>query len=335
MLLTCLQGQDESTAAVVVGGLADDTAGELTGHSLGAGHDAQVGAAEAQGHAQRLAFADSHISAILAGGLQQAQGDGVAAHDSLCAHFVGSCHHSVHVFDDAVVVGALDVNSSGLLVEGCLQSLHIGSTVHSGDDHNGNIAAAAVGLDDLDGLGISSAGDNDGGTLSLLAHENCLSSGHSAVVDGSVGHVHAGQFTDLSLILKDGLQNALADLSLVGGVSSQELFLGSHGLHNGRDIVVVSTCAAEDAAELLVLTGHSSDLLANFQLAHAFGDVQLLKQSLLRHDAVQLVHGGQADGLQHFLPLFPGCGNIAAHIMPPQLRRRLRSPLRPAVPRYR
>ena len=319
----------------MVGGLADDTAGELTGHSLGAGHDAQVGAAEADGHAQRLAFADSHVSAILAGGLQQAQGDGVGTHDSLGTHLVGGCHHSVHVFDDAVVVGALNVDSSGLLGEGCLQSLQVGGAVCCGDDHNGNAAACAVGLDDLDGLGVCTAGDHDGGALSLLAHEHCLSSSHSAVVDGCVGHIHAGQLTDLGLILKDGLQHALADLSLVGGVCGHELFLGSHSLHDGRDIVVICTSAAEDAAELLVLIGHCGDLLGHFQLAHAFGDVQLLEQSLLGHDAVQLVHGGQADGLKHFLPLFPGCGNIAAHIMPPQLQRRLRSPLRPAVPRYR
>ena len=71
-----------------------------------AGHKAQVGAAEGQGHAQRLAFAHGDVRPVFSGGLQQAQGDGVDPHDDLGPGLMGGGHDGVHVLQHPVVVGA-------------------------------------------------------------------------------------------------------------------------------------------------------------------------------------------------------------------------------------
>ena len=226
---------------------------------------------------------------------------------------MGGRHDGIHVFQHAIVVGALDIDGSGSPVQRRLDGGGVGGAAVGRHHDHGHFPALAVGLDDRDGLGICCPGDDHGRALALLAHEHGFRRRHSAVIDRRIGHVHAGQLAHLGLILKDRLQHALADLRLIGGVSGQKFFLGRHRLHDGGDIVAVSPGAPEHRGEHPVLCSQLGHLLAHLQLAQALRQIQALHPDALRDHVEQLVGGGQTDGLEHGLPLFPGGGNVAAH----------------------
>ena len=182
---------------------------------------------------------------------------------------------------------------------------------------------------------MGSAGDQSHLALTVTAHGNSFSSGGSTVVNGSIGNVHTGQLADHGLVLENGLQNTLAHLSLIGSVSSQELFLSRNVLDDAGDVVVISTGATQNGGEYAVLIGHSGHCTAHFQLAHALGDLQIaiLQQHFSGDVLVQFAVILQADGLQHFKPFLLGGRNITCHINPPwSWPRRLQ---RPAVPQKR
>ena len=252
------------------------------------------------------------------------------------ALFVGGGHYGVHVLDDPVEVGALDVDGGGVVGDGGLQGLDVGGAALGGDHGDGDLAALAVGFHHPDHLGVDGAGEDHGALFALLAHEYRFGGGGSAVVHRGVGHVHAGELAHLGLILENGLVHALADLSLVGRVGRQELLLGGDGLHDGGDKVAVSSGPPENALEGPVLLGQAGHDPAHLQLAQALGQIQVLDPDGLGDHVIELVDGGQADGLEHGLPLFPRGGNVAGHgVTPPQRPRRPRRRRRPAAPRCR
>ena len=97
--------------------------------------------------------------------------------------------------------------------------------------------------------------------------------GGGPVVNRGIGSIHAGDLTDHSLVLKDGLEDALADLRLVRGVGGQELLFGGDALDNGGDVVVVGARTAEDGGEDGVFPCHFCHHPADFQFGFAGGDV--------------------------------------------------------------
>ena len=89
VLLPGLEGENVGPAAVVVGGLAHDAAGQLPGEGGGGRHEAQVGTAEAQRHAQGLSLAHGDVGTALPRRLENSHGDGVDPHDKFGTGSVG------------------------------------------------------------------------------------------------------------------------------------------------------------------------------------------------------------------------------------------------------
>ena len=335
MLFSGLQAQHIGAAAFGVRGLAHDAAGQLAHVLFGGGHVAQIGATGCQRQAQRLTLAHGDVRAAVTGRFHDGQRDGVAAHDIHGARLMDGGAQRLRVLEQAVEVGLLHIEGGGIRRQHLPQGVGVGLAVLFGNDAQLVAGAVAVGADGVDHVGMGGGGHQRHPALAVTAHGGGLGGGGGAVVHGGVGHVHAGEHADHGLILKDGLQQALAHLRLIGGVGRQEFFLGGNVLDDAGDIVVVGAGAPEDHVVHPVLRRHGADGAARLQLAHAGGDLQRPVQiHLRRHIAVQLTEGGQADGLQHLLPLRRRGGDIAAHISPPA-RRRLRKRRRPAAPRCR
>ncbi len=99
-------------------------------------------------------------------------------------------------------------------------------------------------------------------------HDDRLGHGCSAIVVGGVGHLHARQGTDHALVLKDGLQGALAHLGLVGRVGGVELGAARYMLHHAGHEMVVGPCAQEASVvvEVGVLLAHGLQFGQNLHL---------------------------------------------------------------------
>ena len=183
---------------------------------------------------------------------------------------------------------------------------------------------------------MGAGGDVSLRALAVLAHGDRLGRGGRAVVVRRVRDVHAGQLTDHGLELKRALQNALADLRLIGGVAGDKLFAGGDGFDDRRDEVAVGARAAKNGLEDLVLFGHGGDGLAYLKLAQALGDVQPAapQEHFLRDGLVQPFQAVDPDGGEHFFPFRSRGGNVRAHVNPPA-RSALRKRRHPAAPQCR
>ena len=242
---------------------------------------------------------------------------------------------SLGILELAEEVGLLHIEGSNLGGEHFLQSLRIRLAVlhrHHTQLVTGTVAVSAYGVD---GVGMGRAGDKGHPAPAVTAHGGSLGGGGSSVIHGGVGHIHARQLADHGLVLKDRLQKALAHFRLIGRIRREELLLGGNILDDGGDVVVVGACAAKHRGIHPVLLRHGGHGAADIQLAHPVGDLQrLMQEHLLRHIPKKLPCAGNAHGTEHFLPLRPGRGNIAAHISPPRCKRPRRR-RRPAAPRCR
>ena len=267
MLLARGQRQHVANLAVHILRLADDAAGELSRHGGRCGHKAEERAAERRVEAEGLTVADGDIRAHRARRGQNGAGDGVHAHDELCARGVDDLTGRLRVFNLAEVVRLLEVEARGVIAERFLERVEISSAVLCGDDKKLGIRGEAVGLHDLDDLRMGAGGDVSLRALAVLAHGDRLGRGSRAVVVRGVGDVHAGQLADHRLEFKRTLQHTLADLRLIGGVAGDKLFAGGDGFDDRRDEVAVGARAAKNGLEDLVLFGHGGDGLAHLKLA--------------------------------------------------------------------
>ena len=322
VLLPGLQAQDVGPAALVVGGLTHDAAGELAHELVGGGHVAQVRAAAAQRQTQRLPLAHGDVRAAVPGGLHNGQGDGVAAHDVPGTRLVHQLAQGLGVLELAEEVGLLHIEGSNAVVQHLPQGVHIGPAVLHRHHTQLVAGAVAIGADGVDGVGVGRAGDQGHPALALPAHGRRLGGGGGPVIHGGVGHVHAGELADHGLILEDRLQKPLAHLRLIGGIGRQKLLLGGDVLDDGGNVVVIGPRAPQNGGVGAVFGGHGGHRPGGLQLAHAVGDVQRLpQQHLLRHVPVQVHDILQPHGAEHLLPLGLGGGDIAAHAQPSSVQK--------------
>ena len=264
-------GESEHVAhiAVHVVGLPHDAARELAEHGLVCGHIAQVRPTEGKVQPQGLGLAHGHVRAALAGGLHDRQGDGVTPHDVLGPGGVDALADGFRILDAAEEVGLLDIDAGDVRAQRGLEGLHIRAPVPGGDHLQLRAGAEAVGAHDGDGLGIRAGGDQGLVPFPVPAHGQGLGGGGGAVVDGGVGDLHARQGANHGLILKNRLQNALADLRLIGGVGGDQLLAADDALHHGGDEVAVCPRAPEDGAVDPVLGGHGLQGPADLQFTEA------------------------------------------------------------------
>ena len=114
------------------------------------------------------------------------------------------------------------------------------------------------------------------------------------------------------------LQDPLADLSLVRGVSGLEIFFGKHALDHCWNVMVVRAGATEDVWEDLILFRDRCDDAAGFELTLAFWQVERCFQlHIFRDDAEHVVKRIVAAGFEHLLTFFVGIRHIAAHRVSP------------------
>ena len=118
VLLAGRERQHEAALAVGVDGLARDPARHLADMLFAAGEQADVGAAEVEADADRLAFADHDVGAHFAGRLEQAERDRLGHHhDQQRALGVGGVGERLEVGDPAEDVGILHHHRAGLAVD--------------------------------------------------------------------------------------------------------------------------------------------------------------------------------------------------------------------------
>ena len=109
MLLARREGQDEAALALGVDRLAAQPAGHLTDVLLAAGEQAEIGPAELEPVADRLAFADDDVGPHLAGRADQPERDRFGHDgDQQRAGGVGGLGERRQVGDMAENVGVLD-----------------------------------------------------------------------------------------------------------------------------------------------------------------------------------------------------------------------------------
>jgi hypothetical protein len=113
--------------------------------------------------------------------------------------------------------------------------------------------------------------------------------------------------------LEDGLQRALGDLGLVGGVAGQKLRPLDQVVHRRRDVVAIGARAAEegDRAGGRVPGGQRRQRALHLQLALVRRQIDRLgEQHLGRHRGEQRLHGRRPDGAQHLAAVGVGEGEI-------------------------
>ena len=87
---------------------------------------------------------------------------------------------------------------------------------------------------------MNATGNQNLGTPGLaMGHNHSISCRRSAVVNGSVSYIHAGQATDQALEFEDSLQCALTGFGLVRSVSGEVLRARGNMPNNGGDKMAV------------------------------------------------------------------------------------------------
>ena len=224
---------------------------------------------------------------------------------------MGHLGQSGPVLQQTVEVGLLDVYAGGLVIH---QTSEVGAAVlHRGHYHLG-ARAEAVGFNGGDDVGVSGAGHHGFCPLPVPAHGNALRRGGGPVIHRGVGCVHAGELADHGLELEDGLQHALADLRLIGGVGGDKLLLGGDAAHRGGDIVVIGPGSPQDGGKTDVLSRQIFYGQADLQLAFGLRKVQrTVDVHFVGHVPIQVPGAGQPQGLILPPPLLRGGGQVAAH----------------------
>ncbi len=157
-------------------------------------------------------------------------------------------------------------------------------------------------------MGVDGAGNEHLAAAGHGAGRQCrLGQGGGPVVEGGVGRLHAGKAADEGLVLKNRLQQALADLGLVRGVSGVKLAPPHHVLHHGGDEVIVDA-GAEEAGMVLqvhVLRRQRAQMGPQLHLRERRRQLKpvFFQADLCRQFVKELLHRGGADGGQHLPPL--------------------------------
>src|SRR5205085_9283678 len=155
VLLAGRQGQYETAAALGVQGLPAEAPGHLADELLAGGEEADIGAAEVQGVADRLAFGDDDVRPHGAGRFQQAERDGLGDDDDQEGPGrMGGFGDVSDVGGGAEDVGGLDDDTGGLGVDGA--------------DHRGLVVDGGLLGDGLD-AGHMSGGLNGAGIVRVQA----------------------------------------------------------------------------------------------------------------------------------------------------------------------
>gem|GEM_PF-2606201 len=297
VLLAGLEGQAVGGCTVGVHAHAHDASGQLALEPMGHGHEAGVGAAEEERHAQALGASDGDVSALCTGLGEQGEGQRVGVDGSQATTLVDSGDRGGQVHDGAAGSRGRQHRSEDQGT--CLQARDLaGCDSGRGGGHPGDGQGVEPGGGDLKALRVQTLVQQDGTALGLAGgagHEQAgLSHRRGLVQQRGTGHRQAGEVGYEGLEEQLGLKPALADLSLVGGVRRRPRRVGQDVTYDdGRcDRGVV---AASDHLHVVVGIGGG-------ELAHDVGDRGLAQATagaggLSVLGGVQARQPGRDDGL--------------------------------------
>src|SRR5208282_351256 len=127
-----------------------------------------------------------------------------------------------------------------------------------------------------------------------------------------VGHFHSGQFADHRLEFEDGLQRALGNFRLVGGVGGEKFAARNQRIDNDGPVMKVRPRTQKAGVTVTVFTGALAEIVDDFRLGHLARDIEIAGQAVLGGNrSKQLVDGAQTDRLQHGFAVGGRLGEIA------------------------
>ena len=170
-----------------------------------------------------------------------------------------------------------------------------------------------VGVDDLAVLGVHGAGDHGGVAAGDAdGHHDGLGRAGGAVVHGGVGDLHAGELADHGLELEGGLEGALGDLGLVGGIGGEELAAGDDGVDEHGAVVAVDAGAEKGRVPGCVTRSKVAEAVDDLGLAVLAGDVQVALELELGGDGgEEVVDGADTDVGKHLGAILGGLREVA------------------------
>ena len=134
-------------------------------------------------------------------------------------------------------------------------------------------------------------------------HLHRLRGGRRAVIQGSVGNVHAGELAHHALVLEDVPERALRDLALIRRVGRQDLGTGGDVRNHRRGVVVIRAGAGEHL-HLGIHPGEAVQPRADLRLGHRVRKgVGALLDEFLRNVRIEVFHLLDADPVQHRLDI--------------------------------
>ena len=156
------------------------------------------------------------------------------------------------VFQYAIKIRLLYYRTGGLIVDSCSHGLDISAAIPPRDNNYFQPSRKCISLQYLQVFGVYGVRD-DHLTAPFATHTGQaagLGQSTATVIQRGVGDIQTGQFADHGLILKYGLQYALADLRLIRGIGGIELRAQQELFKCSRNVVVISPCSQETGVVL-------------------------------------------------------------------------------------
>ena len=271
---------------------------------LFAGEYADVRPAVGRRDAQSLSLGYDDVGVVVAGGPEHRQGYRVRHDDQQRAAVVSPAGEDLQVLHVAQKTRLLYDQARRVLGERVVARRH-GVDPQAGRLHVGGEHVPVVRRHRVEHGDTVSPGQPGG-------HEHGFGHGRRSVVHAGVGDLHPGELAHHRLELVVRLQRALGDLGLVRRVAGHELAAGGDLPHHSGDEVAVRASAQEGRvpAGRDVLCRHGLDLPAQLELRSGRWQVQL-RVAVLRGDVgKEVIHGVDADSIQHGPPVGVGVRRV-------------------------
>ena len=315
MLLAGGERQHEAALARRVHRLAAQPPGHLAHIFLLAREQAEIGPAELEADAERLAFAHDDVRAHRARRFDRAQRDRLGHHrDQQRAGRMRGVRQGGKIFNSAENIGILDNNAARVLVDRRDQL----ATVAFAVQFRRRISKLVAGelrhrLRDRDIMGMQARRQNRLAPLGdAPRHADRFPAGGRPVIHGGVGDVAAQQPRDLRLEFEQHLQRALRDFGLVRRIGGQELAALDQMIDAGGNMMLVGARPQEEGRfpRRQILARQRGHVPLDRHLAGMVGKARdgAGQPGFGGHVDEQVVDGSGPDGGEHRLPVAVGKG---------------------------
>mmetsp|Transcript_3300 Transcript_3300/g.11596 ORF Transcript_3300/g.11596 Transcript_3300/m.11596 type:complete len:853 (+) Transcript_3300:643-3201(+) len=215
VLLAGLHGHAQRGVSVLVDAGSDDPSGHDPLVLVRGGQEGGVGSAVSHGHAEPLGGSDGDVRPQLSRRGEHGQGEQIGGHDDLGVHSMGGIDDRAVLVQGSVSGGVLQEHSAHVVPA----EVEVGLGGHDALQAEPVRPGGAHG----DGLGVALVRDEELWLLAVghgTAHGHGLGGGGGLVEQRGVREGEPGEVGDHGLVVEQGLEPALGDLRLVGGVLS-------------------------------------------------------------------------------------------------------------------